>query len=324
MSGLEGFALGAAPLAGGVLLGGMAGKGTDLRAVIKSELDLLERIPEDQVTRRAALEQLIAQHVDDLVVAIEKSRQLQQRTSYFTENWRDLVLFLTTVLFTVVAWHGDHHRPVWLPLFIAATLMSVVTAQYVLRGFLRHVRAAPHGDPPTRATAIPSATQDWSGIGDRTVTHTVVIACRIGGDQIYYGHQVTSGDLCDSWPPTATPSAPSKSLTGTRDSERGLRRISGRTARGDFTGWGGTSVLPHPTPAAETHAEAPHGATTHWWGKRLTALLSFLYDYDRRITPHKPAAMAVGPSTTTLALTRSQNFPAGPLRYALRPGRKRL
>ena len=69
MSGLEGFALGAAPLAGGALLGGMAGKGTDLRAVIKSELDLLERIPEDQVTRRAALEQVIAQHVNDLVVA---------------------------------------------------------------------------------------------------------------------------------------------------------------------------------------------------------------------------------------------------------------
>ena len=146
MSGLEGFALGAAPLAGGVLLGGMAGKGTDLRAVIKSELDLLERIPEDQVTRRAAFEQVIAEHLDDLVVAIEKNRQRQQRLSYFTANWRDLVLFLTAVLFTVVAWHGDHHRPVWLPLFIAATVMSVVTAQFVLRGFLRHIRAAPHGD----------------------------------------------------------------------------------------------------------------------------------------------------------------------------------
>ena len=148
MSGLEGFALGAAPLAGGVLLGGMAGKGStpDLRAVIKSELDLLERIPEDQVTRRAALEQVIAQHVEDLVVATEKSRQLQQRISYFTENWRDLVLFLTTVLFTVVTWGADHNRPVWLPLFIAATLLSVVTALYVLRGFLRHVRPAPHGD----------------------------------------------------------------------------------------------------------------------------------------------------------------------------------
>ena len=106
MSGLEGFALGAAPLAGGALLGGMAGKGRpDLRAVIKSELDLLERIPEDQVTRRAAFEQVIAEHLDDLVVAIEKNRQRQQRLSYFTANWRDLLLLLTAVLFTVVTWH---------------------------------------------------------------------------------------------------------------------------------------------------------------------------------------------------------------------------
>jgi hypothetical protein len=150
MSGLGAFALGAAPLAGGVILGGLAGKGTanvgDLRGVIKLELDLLERIPEDQVTRRAALEQVIAQHVNDLVVATEKSRQRQRSISYFTENWRDIVLFLTTVLFTVITWHADHHRPVWLPLFIAATLMSVVTAQSVLRGFLRHIRPAPHGD----------------------------------------------------------------------------------------------------------------------------------------------------------------------------------
>jgi hypothetical protein len=75
----------------------MAGRGgpsaPDLRAFIKSEMDLRERIPEDQVTRRAALEQVIAQHIDTLVVAIEKSRQLQRRTSYLTENWRDLVLF---------------------------------------------------------------------------------------------------------------------------------------------------------------------------------------------------------------------------------------
>jgi len=150
MSGLGTFALGAAPLAGGVLVGGMAGKGRpsgpDLRAVIKSELNLLERIPEDQVTRRAALEQLIAEHLDDFLVAVEKSRQRQRSISYFTENWRDVVLFLTSVLFTVVAWHADHNRPHWLPIFIAAILLSVVTALYVLRGFLSHLRPAPHSD----------------------------------------------------------------------------------------------------------------------------------------------------------------------------------
>ena len=150
MSGLGAFALGAAPLAGGLMVGGMAGKGgpsaPDLRAIIKSEMDLLERIPEDQVTRRAALEQVIAQHIDALVMAIDKSRELQRRTSYFVQNWRDLVLFLTTVLFTVVAWLADHHRPHWLPIFIAAILLSVVTAMFVLRGFLRSVRPALHDD----------------------------------------------------------------------------------------------------------------------------------------------------------------------------------
>ena len=59
MSGLGALALGAAPLAGGLLVGGMAGRGgpsaPDLRAFIESEMDLLERIPEDQVARRAAL-----------------------------------------------------------------------------------------------------------------------------------------------------------------------------------------------------------------------------------------------------------------------------
>ena len=146
MVGLGALALGAAPLAGGVLLGGMAGKSQpnvpDLRAVIKSEVELLQLIPEDQVARRVALKQMIGQHIDDLLVAQEKSREFQSKTRYFTERgtWRDIVLFVTTVLFAVVIWHADHHRPVWLPLLIATIVMSVVTGIYVLRGFLRSVR----------------------------------------------------------------------------------------------------------------------------------------------------------------------------------------
>jgi hypothetical protein len=149
MVGLGALAVGAAPLAGGLLLGGMASKSQpnvpDLRAVIKSELELLQRIPEDQVTRRAALERMIGEHIDALLVAQEKSREFQSKTRYFTErgNWRDIVLFASTVLFAVILWHADHHRPVWLPLFIAAIMLSVVTAIYVLRGFVRSVRPAP-------------------------------------------------------------------------------------------------------------------------------------------------------------------------------------
>ena len=102
MPGLADIAVGAAPLAGGALLagivGGTGGRVPVLRDAITSEMDLLERIPKDDVTHRAALEQVIAQHIDALVVATEKSRQLQRRISYFTENWRDLVVFLTSVL----------------------------------------------------------------------------------------------------------------------------------------------------------------------------------------------------------------------------------
>ena len=150
MVGVGALVTGAAPLAGGILLGGMAGKSgpsvPDLRAVIISELDLLHRIPEAEVARRAALKRMIGEHVEALLVAQEKSREFQRKTRYFTEHWRDIMLFVTTLLFLVIVWHADHQRPIWLPLLIATIVMAVVTAIYVLRGFLRSLRTAPDGD----------------------------------------------------------------------------------------------------------------------------------------------------------------------------------
>ena len=124
----------------------------ELRARIKSELELLQRIPEDQVARRAELERVIGDHIDDLIVATEKSREFHRKTRYFTEpgNWRDIMLFVATVLFAVIIWHADHHRPVWLPLFIATIVMSVATAIYVVRGVLASIRPAPNGDHEQR------------------------------------------------------------------------------------------------------------------------------------------------------------------------------
>jgi hypothetical protein len=147
MTDLGALAVGAAPLAGGLLLGGMAGKGNssvaDLRAVITSELELLQQLPEAEVARRAALKRMIGEHVDALLAAQEKSREFQSRTRYFTEegHWRDIVLFVTILLFAVIAWHADHHRPVWLPLFIATLVVAVITAVAVVRGFLTSIRA---------------------------------------------------------------------------------------------------------------------------------------------------------------------------------------
>jgi hypothetical protein len=151
MVGVGAIVTGVAPLAGGLLLGGMAGKsgpsGADLRAVIISELDILQRIPEDEVVRRAEFKRMIGEHVEALLVAQEKSREFKRRTRYFTEHWRDIVVFVTTLLFLVVIWYGDHHRPIWLPLLIATILMSVVTAISVVRGFLSSVRSnASDGD----------------------------------------------------------------------------------------------------------------------------------------------------------------------------------
>ena len=147
MTGLGALAVGAAPLAGGLLLGGMAGKGSssipDLRAVITSELELLQQLPETEVTRRAALKQMIEEHVDDLLVSQEKSREFQRKTRYFTEegHWRDIVLLVTILLFAVIAWHADHHRPVWLPLFIATLVVAVITVIALVHGFLTSIRA---------------------------------------------------------------------------------------------------------------------------------------------------------------------------------------
>ena len=141
MAGLGTLLTGVAPLAGGLLLGGMTGKSgpnvADLRAIIVSDLELLQRTPEeDQAARRAAFERMLAEHIEALLVAQEKSRKFQRKIRYFTEHWRDIVLFLSTVLFLVVLWYVDHHRPVWLPLFIASIGMSAVTAITVVRGFM--------------------------------------------------------------------------------------------------------------------------------------------------------------------------------------------
>ena len=75
-----------------------------------SELDLLQRIPDDDVARQAALERMIGEHVDALLVAQEKSREFQSRTRYFTEegHWRDIDYLVTILLFAVITWHADH------------------------------------------------------------------------------------------------------------------------------------------------------------------------------------------------------------------------
>jgi membrane protein YdbS with pleckstrin-like domain len=67
-------------------------------------------------------------------------------------NWRDIVLFLCVLMFTIIWWDVKHSRSNWLVMFVLLIVLSVVTAVYAVRGVLRgatslvrrHRRDDPH------------------------------------------------------------------------------------------------------------------------------------------------------------------------------------
>ena len=143
MPGIAEIALGAAPVAGGALLGVAAGnlRGPDFRGMIKNDLDLLERIPEDQPERRAELQRTINERIDDLIESTKRSRELRLAAMSYRGNWRDIVIFVCAVLFTIVWWNVSHSRSNWLVMFIVLIVASVVAGLYALRGALRALRS---------------------------------------------------------------------------------------------------------------------------------------------------------------------------------------
>ena len=80
MPGIAEIAMAGAPIAGGALLGLAAGgfKGPDVRASIKTDMDLLDRIPPEDVERRAELQRVIDLRIDDIVAAVDKNRQIRE------------------------------------------------------------------------------------------------------------------------------------------------------------------------------------------------------------------------------------------------------
>jgi ABC-type antimicrobial peptide transport system permease subunit len=139
MPGIAELALGAAPIAGGALLGAAAGsfKGPDIRALIAKDMDLLERIPDDQPELKARLKASIDERINDLILASEKGRELRQLAASYEGNWRDIVVFICAILFTIVWWNVSHSRSNWLIMFIVMIVLSVVAGVYAARGVLR-------------------------------------------------------------------------------------------------------------------------------------------------------------------------------------------
>ena len=146
MAGLGQIALNSAPLFGGAMLGIAAGqfKGPNYRGLIREDMDLLDRLPPEAATRRAALQRTIDARIDDLVDATDRTRALRRAAQSYQGNWRDIVLFLCALLFIIVWWDVDHHRSNWLVMFILLIVLSVVAAVYALRGVLRAARSFVH------------------------------------------------------------------------------------------------------------------------------------------------------------------------------------
>jgi ABC-type antimicrobial peptide transport system permease subunit len=147
MPGIADIALGAAPIAGGALLGIAAGnlRGPDFRGMIAKDLDLLERIPDAQPELKARLRRSIDQRIDDLISTTERTRQLRAAALSYRGNWRDIVVFISAILFTIVWWNVSHSRSNWLVMFIVMIIATVVAGIYAGRGAYRAVKTVLRG-----------------------------------------------------------------------------------------------------------------------------------------------------------------------------------
>jgi hypothetical protein len=128
-----------APVLGGLMLAIAAGqfRGPDFRGLIKQDMDLLDRLAPEAAERRAELQRTIDARIDDLVAASDRGRAMRKAAVSYQGNWRDIVLVVCVLLFTVIWWDVSHSRSNWLPTFILLIVLSVVTAAYALRGVVR-------------------------------------------------------------------------------------------------------------------------------------------------------------------------------------------
>jgi len=142
MSGIADMALGAAPIAGGAMLGALAGtiKGPDFRALIKSDMELLDKIPEENVELRSALQASINARVYELIATIDRNREMRLAASTYKGNWRDIVVFVCALLFTLVWWNVPHSRSNWMITFIFLVALSTIIGVYAARGIVQVFR----------------------------------------------------------------------------------------------------------------------------------------------------------------------------------------
>ena len=147
MAGIGAIAMASAPIAGGALLGALAGniRGPDVRGLIKQDMELLEALPEDQVERRAELQRVIDIRVDDIIAAIDKQRSMLEIAVSYRGNWRDIVVFVCALLFTIIWWNVDHSRANYWVMFVVMIVVSAGAGVYAGRGVMRAIRTYARG-----------------------------------------------------------------------------------------------------------------------------------------------------------------------------------
>src|ERR1700712_895051 len=135
MSGIASFAMAGGAIGGGALLGIAAGnlRGPDVRGLIKQDMELLEMLPADQVERRAELQRVIDIRIDDIITGVDKNRTLLEVAQSYRGNWRDIVVFICAILFTIVWWNVSHSRSNWLVMFVVMIVASILSALYAGR-----------------------------------------------------------------------------------------------------------------------------------------------------------------------------------------------
>ncbi|WP_198542106.1 hypothetical protein [Mycolicibacterium peregrinum] len=146
MPGIAELALGAAPIAGGAMLGVIAGnlKPPDIRGMITKDLDLLDRLPAEDVERKARLKASIDERIDGLIDASDRSREIREAAMSYRGNWRGIVVFICALLFTFIWWNVSHSRSNWLVMFIAMIIVSVAAGIYAGRGIVRAINNFVH------------------------------------------------------------------------------------------------------------------------------------------------------------------------------------
>ena len=113
--------------------------------MIAKDMDLLERIPDDQPELKARFKASIDQRIEDLIKATERSRDLRQAAASYAGNWCDIVVFICADRCSPsFGGTSSHSRANWLVMFIVMIVLSVVAGD-ICRGGRRP------GDPPVHA-----------------------------------------------------------------------------------------------------------------------------------------------------------------------------